>query len=397
MSAANSKIKFIILLILVILRVHFPCLAYEKPSEHEIKSLIQNLTFKSPLFDKSRRCLVRIGPPAVEYLIRALKDEKWQIRTSAAIILGKIGDKRAVKPLIKSLTDKNRDVRCSAACALGDIKDKNALGPLVETLTDKRWEVRKDAAFVLRKLGDQKAVKPLIQALQDKKWQVREQVAFTLGMIGDKRAVIPLIKALSDKTIEVRKSAVQGLDELRDKRALEPIIQVLKDVNSSVRLYAVRALDQIGGKKAIEPLMELYSSSESKYYLNLIKATLGKICQTNVKPLIQALKHEKWQICEASAVILGGCPRMRNLSFSPNVFRRAGEPRPYLDTYCLRGIRDDQGLIFYCQGRGEVSSPASFWRILGQPPGGVLIRNQHQVVHTSSTFYPRLQALGPRL
>jgi HEAT repeat protein len=452
MSAANSKIKFIILLISVILKLNFPCLVDEQPSEEEIKSLIQNLTVKSPLFDKSRERLARIGPPAVEYLIRALKDENWQIRTNAAFILGKIGDKRAVKHLIQSLTDKNQEVRYAAACALGDIKDKKALeplietlkdkhwevrrdavwalyklkdkkasDPLVETLTDTRWEVRQDTAFVLSKLGDQKAVKPLIQTLQDKKWQVREQAAFTLGMIGDKRAAIPLIRDLQDKAIKVRKSAANGLGELRDKRAVEPIIQVLKDVSSSVRLYAVRALGQIGDKKAVEPLshtllsdenedirqnaarvlgsigdkraadplyhalkdsnkqvriwaalslgkihdkraieplievvregewdvrlyallalgeigdessveplLQLYSiwAPESRNHFNLVKSTLGKICQADIKPLIQLLKHEKRQIREASAVILGEIESYDESSLEFHSLECAGE------------------------------------------------------------------------
>jgi len=42
---------------------------------------------------------------------------------------------------------------------------------------------------------------------------------------------------------------------------------------------------------------------------------------------------------------------------------------PYLDNKDIQSIRDYSGPLYLCQGRGEVSSPASFWRILGQPPG----------------------------
>ena len=43
--------------------------------------------------------LERIGIPGVELLIAALKDNNWRLRCCAAILLGKIGDGRAVKPL----------------------------------------------------------------------------------------------------------------------------------------------------------------------------------------------------------------------------------------------------------------------------------------------------------
>lgn len=39
----------------------------------------------------------------VEGLIKALKDEDWNVREAAASALGEIGDKRAVKPLKDAL------------------------------------------------------------------------------------------------------------------------------------------------------------------------------------------------------------------------------------------------------------------------------------------------------
>ena len=41
-----------------------------------------------------------------------------------------------------------------------------------------------------------------------------------------------------------------------------------------------------------------------------------------------------------------------------NRLHRAGKPRPYLDIKDLCGDRDYKGLIYFCQGRGEVPSPA---------------------------------------
>ncbi len=62
--------------------------------------------------------LCRIGEPAVEPLIQALKDEDKRVRLGAARVLGDIGDGRAIEPLTKSLKDRNKDVREAAKEAL---------------------------------------------------------------------------------------------------------------------------------------------------------------------------------------------------------------------------------------------------------------------------------------
>jgi hypothetical protein len=59
----------------------------------------------------------------VDDLVRQLGDADYKVRLSAALNLGKIGDKRAVGPLSKALTDSDKTVRGVAAAALGKIID----------------------------------------------------------------------------------------------------------------------------------------------------------------------------------------------------------------------------------------------------------------------------------
>lgn len=74
--------------------------------------------------------LIKMGEPAVEPLIQALKDEKWDVRAGAARSLGGIGDNKAVEPLIQALKDRNLTVRIHATEALVKIGE-----PAVESLT----------------------------------------------------------------------------------------------------------------------------------------------------------------------------------------------------------------------------------------------------------------------
>ena len=65
--------------------------------------------------------LKKIGTPAVEPLIAALKSKDKEIKGYAASILGGIKDNRAIEPLIDLLDDKDSTVRKMASKALKTI------------------------------------------------------------------------------------------------------------------------------------------------------------------------------------------------------------------------------------------------------------------------------------
>jgi len=77
------------------------------------------------------------GEPAIEPLIQILKDdENSDYRSKAAVVLGDIGDARAVEPLIMALHDKDGNVRVKAAMALGSLGDERAKEPLTKALEE---------------------------------------------------------------------------------------------------------------------------------------------------------------------------------------------------------------------------------------------------------------------
>jgi hypothetical protein len=71
----------------------------------------------------------------VQDLCRAVTDDNnYKVRVQAALVLGKLGDPRAVPPLIKALGDQNKSVRGIAASALGQLGDAVAVDPLRDLL-----------------------------------------------------------------------------------------------------------------------------------------------------------------------------------------------------------------------------------------------------------------------
>jgi len=59
-----------------------------------------------------------------------IEDSNYKVRVQAALVLGKLGDHKAVPFLIKALADQNKTVRGIAAQALGQLGDGHASDPL---------------------------------------------------------------------------------------------------------------------------------------------------------------------------------------------------------------------------------------------------------------------------
>jgi len=134
----------------------------------------------------------KIGPPAVDPLIRCLKDENPLVRSFAAKSLGEIRDKRSVESLIVCLSDKDFNVAVSAAISLKnlDYEPSNLNEKIIYLIVENNWEE-------LVGIGEP-AVERLISCLQNKNYKVRKSDAEALGKIGDKRAVPYLINVLPD-------------------------------------------------------------------------------------------------------------------------------------------------------------------------------------------------------
>jgi hypothetical protein len=73
--------------------------------------------------------------PKLDELCKALvEDSNYKVRVQAALVLGRLGDARAVPSLVKALGDANRTVRAIAAQALGQVGDPSAADPLRKLL-----------------------------------------------------------------------------------------------------------------------------------------------------------------------------------------------------------------------------------------------------------------------
>jgi HEAT repeat protein len=275
-----------------------------------IKALSGHGPFSYDPWVPAANALVKIGPRAVEPLIRAMGDKGGRIRAAAASVLGWLGNLRAIEPLIKALSDEEGQVRYSASTALGTLGDERAVEPLIKALSDQYNAACSAAARALGEFGDPRAVEPLIRVLRERQpcdyagapsdsVYACGAAAEALGRIGDKRAVEPLIKALHASYFHIRTEAAEALGRIGDPRGIEPLICLLiyDDKHfqagdlSRVANVAAEALVKIGPHSA-ESLTKVLGNGSGRIR-RTVAEVLAKIGESTWQDIVKG-EGEDW-------------------------------------------------------------------------------------------------------
>ena len=314
------------------------------------------------------KSLIRIGDPAVDTLIMALKDEKLGEGPKLALI--KIGES-ASRNLVFKYNNQNKDTQIYYIDIMGEIGDKNSVEHLIHILKDIKSRETYDRNILtstikaLGKIGDEKATDIihdlyfkfcrnqsdryltelfmdvitdvdrecsdfLVQELTSNNGHVREEAADALIRMEYQIAIDPLILALKDKNGDIfRKRAAEILCRIGEP-AVIPLIHALKDEDRYIRFGAADSLGKIGDERAVKPLINALKDKDSYirleaagaldeigwkskggqenvYYL-IAKAKwkeVSKIGKLAVVPLIQALKDGELDLRYGAAEALG--------------------------------------------------------------------------------------------
>jgi HEAT repeat protein len=209
----------------------------------------------------SARALGRLkSRPAVPYLIELLQDSSWEVRARAAEALGSIGDKASIEPLVQKIKDHAAKVQEAAGAAL--IKfGKAATMPLLNTLALERDKFAlKAVLLLLGRIGDPKAVPALIAHLGSGYYIVRQAALTALIRFGGAivNLLVPLLSFNRSMIDELRKDAalhtlpepqmraIKALGGLEDHRAVHLLKQLVEEGLPDVQEAATAALGQIG-------------------------------------------------------------------------------------------------------------------------------------------------------
>lgn len=140
----------------------------------------------------------KMGAVAVDPLIAALKDPEGTVRKYAALLLGRLGDVRAVEPLGMALYDLHHEVGKTSAEALVNF-GVTSFEILVEALDHPEMWIRIHSVDVLPRITEPRVALVLLEMLKDPEREVQRHVIEALGKLKDKRALLALQEIMANR------------------------------------------------------------------------------------------------------------------------------------------------------------------------------------------------------
>lgn len=192
---------------------------------------------------------------------RLLYDESVPVRFAAAIAIGDLEYSFGIRGLTKLFKDPDSNVKiaaCYAMVRLGSSKYKEVLRRAIGS-TDQT--VRANAAFLIGKSGDREALKLLYWAMQDRDSadKVNYQAAESIARLGDDRIYPKLWSMLISRYADVRVTGVRAMGALGNRDAKNALITMLGDKVLEVRLAAAEQLGQLGDSTGEPEVLDVFT------------------------------------------------------------------------------------------------------------------------------------------
>lgn len=199
--------------------------------------------------------LVRHGSRVTDLLIEQLRSEDLEIRKSAVVALGRIGDARAAPALVEVLGD-DPELVIPAADALAKIGDPHAFDALLDLVGDPNASVRQAVVGALNSLGSPEMPGRVLPLLEDSDPNVRESAVKIAGYFGYPECADLLLERCRDEDERVRRAAVEHLPFLEDERATPTLVHALRHETPKVRAAAASAMALAEGPEVSASLIE---------------------------------------------------------------------------------------------------------------------------------------------
>lgn len=189
---------------------------------------------------------------------RSSKNDDPRIRQYLTLVLGKLGDRRAVPALVDALKDPVVETRIYALIALAELHDPGSVPAVIEATNDEDKDVRKTAVYALGELGDRRAIPVLEQALNNQTADIRFNAALSLSRYGDRNAD-PVLRSMLDRSM------------------LNRVPGMRPDQKEEAMIASIHAYGKLAGRSAVAELQPIANGDESVRVRAAAKDELGKL------------------------------------------------------------------------------------------------------------------------
>jgi HEAT repeat protein len=252
------------------------------------------------LRDEIIEALVRHGPATVELLMSQSTAEDLEVRRSAVLALGRIGDSRATSALVDALGDEYLAV--DAANALAQIGDPEAVDGLLKLIGSEDASVREAAVSALNCVMPPAMSKRIIPLLHDPDPNVRESAVKIAGYFGYPEAASALVQLSRDSNERVRSAAIEHLPFVEDQRAAHILGEAIKEETPNVRAAAARALGNMDAPEIVAQLIDGLSDEDVWVRYFSARALGRRRSEESVEALEKVIEKEKFNHVRIAAL-----------------------------------------------------------------------------------------------
>jgi len=214
--------------------------------EQQVATLIDSMEKGDMAGKAAADKLVRIGVPAVERLLIALKHPNRRVRYWSVAAVARIRDERAFAPLVvMAKTDPDGYVRATAMWYLQNFPRQEVWDLAVEKLDDESKLVRGYAIRLLKEKGHTEAIPKLRELTKHREYETRYDAMVAVTVLAGEKAIGVLRTIVrTDDHETVRKGALSCVTILKKKppAVIPVLIDGLEDPSEEVRAFAAKLL-----------------------------------------------------------------------------------------------------------------------------------------------------------
>ena len=252
------------------------------------------------LRDEIIDALVRNGSANSEILISQLTSEDLEVRRSAVVALGRIGDTSATSALVNTLDEESLAI--DAANALAQIGDPEAVDGLLNLIGSDDASIRQAAVSALNSVIQPAMSVRIIPLLHDSDPNIRESAVKIAGYFGYPDAAGALVELSGDPNERVRCAAIEHLPYVEDDRVFAVLVNAIKDETPNVRAAAARALGTLDAPEVVRPLIEGLSDEDVWVRYFSARALGRRRSEDSVAALKQVIEREEFNHVRIAAL-----------------------------------------------------------------------------------------------